>query len=274
MTSAKRTKAFNAALRAQLTRRRELQVYLYDDIVTLLEKALMTLDSQLATLPTEYQVWHIQQVQKNIERTLLDLGADAAVKVREGANAAWQAGIDLVDAPLNAGGINLAGRVQAVNVQQLEAIKTFMVERITDINVVAAQKIKEQLGLVVVGVNDPYKARAAIAKHLEGNAASRARTIVNTELSRLYSTANQERMAQAQKAVPGLKKKWRRSNRKDPRASHAAAHGQVQPVDQPFNIGGILMMYPHDPAAPLEEVINCGCIQVPHMDEWPESLAS
>jgi len=268
MTPSERRKAFNAELRAQLKRRQQLQVHLYDDIITLLEKALMALDAQLAQLPTEYQTWHIQQVQMNIERTLLDIGADAAVKVRDGANAAWQAGIDLVDAPLNAGGINLAGRVQAVNVQQLEAIKSFMVDRVSDINIVAAQKIKEQLGLVVVGVNDPYKARAAIAKHLEGNAASRARTIVNTELGRLYSTANQERMTQAQKAVPGLKKKWRRSNRKDPRASHAAAHGQIQPVDQPFNIGGILMMFPHDPTAPLDEVINCGCIQVPHLDKW------
>lgn len=274
MTPAQRNQAFQKELRAQLTRRRALQVHLYDDIVTLLERALMALDSQLAQLPSEYQLWHIQQVQKSLEQTLLDLGADAAMKMREGANAAWQAGIDLVDDPLKAGAVVLAGRVHSVNVQQLEAIRSFTVDRISDIHIVAAQKIKEQLGLVAVGALNPNQARAAIAKHLEGNAASRANAIIRTELSRLYDTASQERMAQAMKVVPGLKKKWRRSNRKDPRPTHAAAHGQVQPVDQPFNIGGILMMHPHDPAAPIEEVINCGCTAVPHMDEWPDSINS
>src|SRR5690606_29650397 len=135
MTLSERRKAFNAELRAQLKRRQQLQQYLYNDIITLLEKALMALDAQLAQLPTDYQIWHIQQLQQNIERTLLGIGADIAIKVRNGANAAWQAGIDLVDAPLNAGGINLAGRGQAVNVQQLEAIKTFMVDRVADINI-------------------------------------------------------------------------------------------------------------------------------------------
>lgn len=268
MTPAQRRKAFNEELKQQLRRRAQLQVGLYSDIVTLLERALMALDTQLAQLPSAYQIWHIQQLQTELAKTLLALGEEAALKTRDAANAAWQAGIDLVDAPLNAGGINLAGRVQSVSVVQLEAIRTFMVDRVSDISVVAAQKIKEQLGLVVVGVNDPYKARAAIAKYLEGGAASRAKTIVHTELGRLYNTANQARMEQAHKAVPGLKKKWRRSNRKDPRPSHAAAHGQVQPVDQPFNIGGILMMQPHDPTAPLDEVINCGCNVVPHMDKW------
>mgnify|MGYP006151723045 CR=1 FL=1 len=52
MTPSERRKAFNAELRAQLKRRQQLQVHLYDDIITLLEKALMALDTQLAQLPT------------------------------------------------------------------------------------------------------------------------------------------------------------------------------------------------------------------------------
>lgn len=35
--------------------------------------------------------------------------------------------------------------------------------------------------------------------------------------------------------------------------------GQIVPVDQPFVVGGALMMYPGDPDGPPEEVINCHC---------------
>lgn len=48
------------------------------------------------------------------------------------------------------------------------------------------------------------------------------------------------------------------------RPSHAAAHGQRRPVDQPYVVGGALMMYPMDGSlgAPMSEIANCQCENV------------
>lgn len=43
------------------------------------------------------------------------------------------------------------------------------------------------------------------------------------------------------------------------RPTHVAADGQQRPLNQPFNVGGFPMMYPLDPAAPAELVVNCRC---------------
>ena len=49
--------------------------------------------------------------------------------------------------------------------------------------------------------------------------------------------------------------------------------GQVVDADKPFLVpnpgGGIdKMLCPHDPKAPPEQVINCGCIAIPHIKSW------
>lgn len=43
------------------------------------------------------------------------------------------------------------------------------------------------------------------------------------------------------------------------RPTHMAADGQTRPVRVAFNVGGLPMMYPKDPSAPPELVVNCRC---------------
>jgi hypothetical protein len=45
------------------------------------------------------------------------------------------------------------------------------------------------------------------------------------------------------------------------RPTHAIADGQTVPVSRPFYVGGWPMLFPGDPAAPPDEVINCRCSQ-------------
>lgn len=43
------------------------------------------------------------------------------------------------------------------------------------------------------------------------------------------------------------------------RPAHVAADGQRRPLRDMFNVGGFPMMYPLDPAAPADLVVNCRC---------------
>ena len=43
------------------------------------------------------------------------------------------------------------------------------------------------------------------------------------------------------------------------REEHAAAHGQRAPLNEPFVVGGALLMHPGDPNGPGDQVINCRC---------------
>lgn len=46
------------------------------------------------------------------------------------------------------------------------------------------------------------------------------------------------------------------------RPTHAAADGQTVPAYATFDVGGVPMLYPGDPAAPPRETANCRCVIV------------
>lgn len=52
----------------------------------------------------------------------------------------------------------------------------------------------------------------------------------------------------------------------DTRPGHAAAHGQVRPLAQPFVVDGENMMHPGDPGASVENVARCRCDELPVID--------
>lgn len=59
-------------------------------------------------------------------------------------------------------------------------------------------------------------------------------------------------------------KRWVSEGDSKVRPSHRRVNGQIRPIDEPFDLpGGIKMMYPGDPNAPLKETINCRCGMVP-----------
>jgi hypothetical protein len=126
----------------------------------------------------------------------------------------------------------------------------------------------------MMGGKTPQEVAAAIGKNLNDpsiftSIAARAETITKTEMGRVFSTAAQKRMEEASRHVAGLEKQWIHAGHpKHARPGHEAAHGQHVPVGEPFNVGGTKMMYPRDPAAPLDEVINCGCDHVPYHARW------
>ncbi len=92
------------------------------------------------------------------------------------------------------------------------------------------------------------------------------RTIAKTETFDVTNQGAWDQIHQeAEETGAEILKYWQHSgNSRDPRDTHVLAgqqYGQDNaiPVDQPFIVGGEAMMYPHDPDASPENVINCGC---------------
>lgn len=84
----------------------------------------------------------------------------------------------------------------------------------------------------------------------------RADTIARTETHGAASYGSQE--AAKETGLP-LRKEWLAAQDERTRESHAEADGQIVGMDDAFKVGNSLMMYPGDPAAPPEEVVNCRC---------------
>jgi uncharacterized protein with gpF-like domain len=68
------------------------------------------------------------------------------------------------------------------------------------------------------------------------------------------------------KRVPELRKKWQATADGRTRETHLVAHMRYKddpiPIDEPFQVGSALLMYPTDPAGPPGETINCRCNQL------------
>lgn len=240
-----------------------------EDIDAFLKKAKEEIRSRLATAPSDYQMWALTNVQKDIERVAEELKSDLRSVGTVGFDKAVETGAALVDEPVKAMfKFDLNARVQRADTEQIKAMRSFMTDRLADIGEQAKKKISEQMGLCLIGAQNPFQAAREIAAHLDANGRARAYRIVNTELGRAFSVATQERLMQAREAGLKMKKQWRRSGKIHSRLTHDMADGQVVDADEPFTIGGVKMMYPRDPTAPAAETINCGCVCLPYMDDW------
>lgn len=84
-----------------------------------------------------------------------------------------------------------------------------------------------------------------------------------TEMLRIDSMTDFKRTTQLAQTIGGLRKNWLWSHKPDGRPTHADAEIRYEanpiPIDEYFSVGKAKLMYPHDPAGPPGETINCGC---------------
>jgi len=264
-------KAFRAERRAQIARRSALLQGARDEIVALLQDASARITTMLAAQPSDYEQWRLTQLQSEVQLVLDGYKAAVGPVVSNSITTAWKAGQDLVDKPVEAGGIQIGSMLGQISTQQLEAMDAFMLDRIRDIGTQAASKIKTELGMVILGAQSPGAAAAKVQALLGEDARARATMIVRTELGRVYSVATYRRLLQSAERLPGMRKMWRRSGKLHSRIAHDAIDGQTRKMTEPFDVAGVPMQHPHDPTAPAEQVVNCGCVLLPHMVNWTVS---
>jgi hypothetical protein len=89
-------------------------------------------------------------------------------------------------------------------------------------------------------------------------APNEARLLARTQLTQIINEGA-IRAAQALARTKTVYKTWNTVGDNRVRAAHATTGGQTVPVNQPFSVGGFLMMYPGDFSAPPHLVYNCRC---------------
>ncbi len=229
------------------------------DILKALQKD--TLDRLGQAAITEWDAYHLKQMLDSIENQISNFQAKAKAEVDGLLEESWGMGRNLVDVPLAEAGIYTGFRLST---SVLDTLKDFTFHKIEGLSDSAWEKIRGELTLGVMGGKTPQEVAKAIGTNLKDpsifrSIAHRAEVITQTEMGRVFSTAAELRMEEAAEHVKDLEKMWRHvGHPKVPRPSHVAADGQHVPVDEPFDIGGVDMRYPRDPAAPIDETINCG----------------
>lgn len=254
-----------------------------ETVTGLLEEVRRQILEELQAVPGDsYSAYHMKQTLGSIERHMQDTASRAGRELSSLVKTAWEDGEDLVLGVGRAGGLFTA--FGHVSTSLLAVMQDFAEDKLIGSMGSAYGQIRGEITLGLLGQKTPQEVARAIAGEIKDkpipeiagrpvfkSVMERAEVIAGTEMGRAYSQASQLAMTTAQASVPGLKKQWWHAGHpKQPRQSHLALHGQVQPIDKPFLVGSLAMMFPRDPKAPASEVIRCGCEHVPWHAKWGE----
>jgi hypothetical protein len=269
-TAAERRRRFERERRRQVRSGIRLIADTEAEVRAILIRARDAIVAQLASgTASEFTVFRLQQLRRSVQEVLTAMEREGAAALDRGVVASWSAGVQLVDAPLRAGGIDVTPQLTQVDGRVLLAMREFLTDRMKAVTTDTINRVNTELGLALTGVVTPFETAQRVASIVGEGGLKRALVITRTEMGRAYSVAAQERMAQATELVPELQKQWRRSGKLHARFLHQAIDGQVQDVDQPFKLGnGVKLMHPRDPKAPPAETVNCGCTALPYMKSW------
>jgi len=265
-----RVRAFNAARSGELSRLTRIQKSTDLEIIKQLRDAQAEIAQILGGLGDGAERSRLEALQREIARVLDEFARTAARTGTAALSSAWSAGAQLVSVPLAAANVS----AQAVlNPRALRALERSLTGFIGDISTRTANRINAEIAQVMIGARPAAQAISNVDRMLGGGVRGRARQIVNDEIGRAYSSSSQASMEQAAERLPGLRKRWVKSGKLHPRPDHVAAHGQTVLVKESFVVGGVELLYPRDPNAPLSAIINCGCLSIPVTDGsgWGES---
>lgn len=149
-------------------------------------------------------------------------------------------------------------QVDPIVLRNLQDYRAFLIKGFTDEMNTKLTGIIKRAFLSGKGVEETAREVSSAFDKLS----QRAVNTVRMEFARIVNMATQAKMNEIGLSNPNLNKMWITAmiNSRD---AHIRAHGQVVPYNQPYHVGGELLMYPLDPAGSAANVINCRCISVP-----------
>lgn len=223
-----------------------------------------------------FDAFRLTQLQQNIGSLIDDFNLQLTQNVNQAFEQTIQLGAASVVEPLQAAGIS--GVFYAPTAAQVNIALDFSAELIQNISEPMRASINTQLRLATLRGDSPFnvmkemtnilgvKARDGIwgtrnRPEIVKGVAARAEAIVRTENTRMLNMATHSQQLATAQQIPELRKEWLATGAPNTRQTHLNAHGQQQPIDQPYQVGNDKLMYPGDPAGSAEETINCRCSQ-------------
>ena len=155
--------------------------------------------------------------------------------------------------------------------EQLTWLQLHAASQITNIS----QTLTDQVADIVTDMVRQGKGAPAIAREIRKQAVTigkaRAAVIARTETHNAAMAAVEASLKY--KNITIRSKTWQAVGDSKVRPSHAAVSGTTVPFDQPFTVGGSLMMRPGDGSlgAGAEEIVNCRCSVLYHTTTAPSA---
>jgi hypothetical protein len=215
----------------------------------------------------------MRHVEATIRQQTAAFDRDAVELIGAEIDKAFNAGVELIDAPLAKLGV--PSQIVGTSQELLTTAKAFSADLIQNLTADVKMKINGILRQAALGAISTQEAIDAIGRSLDSpgvfrNVAARAETIVRTEVLRIYSQAAQVRMQERARVLTesgfSLRKAWLTANDLRVRPSHIAAgiqYSEPIAIDEPFIVGGEELQYPRDETASAEETVNCRCVSSP-----------
>ncbi len=151
------------------------------------------------------------------------------------------------------------------DVKRRTAVRTTLTRsshKLSKVNAVTQKKVAKQLSAGLEngeGLNDLTDRIRELFTGKMGRA--RALRIARSQTATAVGAGRHEGMKQA-----GVEKKgWLSSRDDNVRPAHRSAEQQYKdgiPLEQPFDVGGEMLMYPADPNGSAGNIINCRCLQI------------
>jgi uncharacterized protein with gpF-like domain len=141
--------------------------------------------------------------------------------------------------------IDASGRILGINKTTKKKINSIIVQGLEE-------------GLSVPEIRNQIIGTTALPA-LNGTIRQRATRIARTEI---ISASNAGSLEGAKSTGLNPKKQWLSTMDTRTREDHVIVDGQIQNLDDPFNVVGEDLQYPGDPAGSPGNVINCRCTQI------------
>lgn len=214
-----------------------------------------------------FGVW-LPQVEAAVLASTIRFGAPPQPAAINSTAAAWQAQVRRIEAQLLQ---PMSSQAYAAETAGVSGAAVFVLTgAIMGAAVIASSaflfaqvgEVQGQLFGIIRGKSTADAARAVTEYLNPGNPhwAGKAATFAQTEGDRWIQAATLAGAVSAQRADGITREKmWMSRDDELVRPAHVFADGQRRPLLAPFNVAGFPMMYPHDPAAPVDLVANCRC---------------
>lgn len=144
----------------------------------------------------------------------------------------------------------------------IAATAAYKVTEIAGTTLLQAQEIIREATAEAVELGLGEAETAALIQRRVGELGGQLSRLRSRIISRTESHAASNASTQMAAKASGLpmQKEWIASGGERTRETHVIAHGQKVGIDDPFTVGGALLMQPGDVNGPAREVINCRCV--------------